>query len=194
VAWSLVRNAGALQELRRWRWRCRALLRFSLQSGLLDHAQRIYPLSNTHVEKKIFGEKKFSSPRRIFCHVNRFNSDEDRERWSSGFQDRGLVLFAALGCALVFLVFFVRIVLPGCAFQSELSVIFGAVSRSGSKERGREGGREGGRGEQEEELKNSFLLFLLLVVGVASLLLLDAYLCANSFSKFKRRERWREPD
>jgi hypothetical protein len=43
-------------------------------------------------------------------------------------------------------------------------------------------------------LKNSFLLFLLLVVGVASLLLLDAYLCANSFSKFKRRERWREPD
>ncbi len=60
--------------------------------------------------------------------------------------------------------------------------------------RAREGGREGGRGEQEEELKNSFLLFLLLVVGVASLLLLDAYLCANSFSKFKRRERWREPD
>jgi len=104
------------------------------------------------------------------------------------------VLFAALGCALVFLVFFVRILLTGCAFQSELSVIFGAVSRSGSKERGREGGREGGRGEQEEELKNSFLLFLLLVVGVVSLLLRDAYLCANSFSKFKRRERWREPD
>ncbi len=91
------------------------------------------------------------------------------------------MLFAALGCALVFLVFFVRIVLPGCAFQSELSVIFGA-------------GREGGRGEQEEELKNSFLLLLLLVVGVVSLLLRDAYLCAKSFSKFKRRERWREPD
>ncbi len=37
-------------------------------------------LKHTHVEKKIFGEKKFSSPRRIFCHVNRFSSDEDRER------------------------------------------------------------------------------------------------------------------
>lgn len=144
MAWSLVRNTFALQEL--WRWRCRALLRFSLQSGFLDHAQRISPLSlyislKTHVQKKIFGEKKFSSPRRIFCHVNRSSSDEDRERWRSGFQDRGLVLFAALGCALVFLVFFVRIVLPGCTFQSELSVIFGAASRSGSKERGREGGR-----------------------------------------------------
>jgi hypothetical protein len=51
------------------------------------------------------------------------------------------VLFAALGCALVFLVFFVRIVLPGCAFQSELSVIFGAA-REGGRERRAGGGIE----------------------------------------------------
>ncbi len=51
------------------------------------------------------------------------------------------MLFAALGCALVFLVFFVRIVLPGCAFQSELSVIFGAA-REGGRERRAGGGIE----------------------------------------------------
>jgi hypothetical protein len=66
------------------------------------------------------------------------------------------VLFAALGCAaLVFLVFSVRIVLPGCAFQSEFECNLWSSEQIGFK-RAREGGREGERGEQEEELKSSF--------------------------------------
>ncbi len=75
------------------------------------------------------------------------------------------MLFAALGCALVFLVFFLRIFLPGCVFQSELSVIFGAASRSGSKERGREAGRERRAGGGIEE-QFSFVLIACCWSGV----------------------------
>lgn len=108
-------------------------------------AENFYTLSlkYTHVEKKIFGEKQFSSPRRIFCHVNRFSSDEDRERDGalvSRIEDSGFSLLSVVHSS------FPGFLRTNCASWLRISIRIECNLWSSEQigfKRAREGGREG---------------------------------------------------